>query len=307
MKNVTKTNVLFTFMVVSYILLIYIVRLLPSGMLSVNVRMILPELIMLVPAYFYVTVLKPDSLGDISFQNLSIADVLRIVLMTFCIIPAISLISSLSTFVVENHASNAISYTLSNPLWINLIVMAVIPAVCEEYLFRGLIFNGYKKKNPLKAMLMSSLLFGLIHMNVSQFLYATVMGFLFCILNFATGTLMASILAHCFFNGYNVIMASVQSDIVNEAQELSGEALTVTTTDYIITYSSLFIIAVILGFCAYRIFKKICANNRGYANVKRIFCKENRSSCDESQGRFFDWYIAVGIIICLIYIVLYGL
>ena len=68
MKNVTKTNILFTFMVASYLLLIYIVRLIPADVLNINIRLILPELIMLLPAFLYVTVLKPDNLGRINFS-----------------------------------------------------------------------------------------------------------------------------------------------------------------------------------------------------------------------------------------------
>lgn len=154
MKNVTKTNILFTFMVASYLLLIYIVRLIPADILNINIRLILPELIMLVPAFLYVTVLKPDNLGQINFSSPLLTNVIKIILFTFCVMPFITILNSISTIFVENHAANTMSYLTSNPLWLNILFIALIPAICEEYLFRGLLFHGYKRRNPLKAILM---------------------------------------------------------------------------------------------------------------------------------------------------------
>lgn len=307
MRNVTKTNVLFTFMVASYLILIYIVRLIPAGILNINIRLILPELIMLIPAFLYVTVLKPDNLGQISFSSPPLINVFKIILFTFCIMPFIAILNSISTVFVENHAANTMSYLSSNPLWLNVLFVAFIPAVCEEYLFRGLLFHGYKKRNPFKAMLMSSLLFGLIHMNVNQFIYAFVMGFILCMLVYATGTVLSSMIAHLTFNGINVVLAYYAENIMNAIEDKEGQAASLTAADYVAAYGVQLIIAALGLWLAYLLFKSICVENRGLENIKLIFKRENRQTYDESQGRFFDMYIMVGIILCMIYICFYGL
>lgn len=307
MKNVTKTNILFTFMVVSYLLLIYIVRLIPTSILNINIRLILPELIMLLPAFIYVTVLKPDNLGQINFSSPSITNVFKIILFTFCVMPFITILNSISTIFVENHAANTISYLTSNPLWLNILFIALIPAVCEEYLFRGLLFHGYKRRNPFRAMLMSSLLFGLIHMNVNQFVYAFVMGCILCMLVYATGTVLASMIAHFIFNGINVVISYYAEDILKQAEAVSDETVSLTAADYIVAYGIQIIIAAFGLLLAYMLFKSICRENRGMENIKLIFKKESRKLYDESQGRFFDAYVAVGIVLCMIYICFYGL
>ncbi len=307
MKNVTKTNILFTFMVASYLLLIYIVRLIPADVLNINIRLILPELIMLLPAFLYVTVLKPDNLGRINFSFPSLTNVIKIILFTFCVMPFITILNSISSIFVENHAANTMSYLTSNPLWLNILFIALIPAVCEEYLFRGLLFHGYKKRNPLKAVLMSSLLFGLIHMNVNQFVYAFVMGCILCMLVYITGTVLSSMIAHFIFNGINVVLSYYSENMLKEYEAAGGEEIVLSASDYVIAYGIQITLAVLGLVLAYMLFKSICRENRGMENIKLIFKKENRSQYDESQGRFFDAYIAVGIILCMIYICFYGL
>lgn len=307
MNNVTKTNILFTFMVVSYLLLIYIVRLIPISVLNINIRLILPELIMLLPAFIYVTVLKPDNLGQINFSSPSITNVIKIILFTFCIMPFITILNSISTIFVENHAANTISYLTSNPLWLNILFIALIPAVCEEYLFRGLLFHGYKRRNPFRAILMSSLLFGLIHMNVNQFVYAFVMGCILCMLVYATGTVLSSMIAHFIFNGINVVISYYAEDILKQAEAVSDETVSLSAADYIVAYGIQIIIAAFGLLLAYMLFKSISRENRGMENIKLIFKKESRRTYDDSQGRFFDAYVAVGIVLCMIYICFYGL
>lgn len=307
MKNVTKTNILFTFMVASYLLLVYIVRLIPTNIININIRLLLPELIMLLPAFLYVTVLKPDNLGQISFSSPTLINVFRIILFTFCIMPFIAIINSITTIFVENYAASTMSYLSANPLWLNVVSIALVPAVCEEYLFRGLLFNGYKKRNPFKAMLMSSLLFGLIHMNVNQFVYAFIMGCILCMLVYATGTVFASMLAHFVFNGINVVISYYFEKITKEMEGTVNQTISYTAMDYIIAYGIQILIAVLGLILAYLLFKRICRENRGIENIKLIFKKENRQSYDESQGRFFDPYVIVGIVLCMIYICFYGI
>ena len=49
------------------------------------------------------------------------------------------------------------------PLWLLVLIVAVTPALCEETLFRGLLFSGLSRAGPAVALVASSLLFGLAH------------------------------------------------------------------------------------------------------------------------------------------------
>ena len=60
-----------------------------------------------------------------------------------------------------------------------MFFVGILAPVCEEVVFRGAIFGGMKKEgNIFKAVMVSGLLFGLLHMNINQASYAFVIGIL---------------------------------------------------------------------------------------------------------------------------------
>ena len=78
-----------------------------------------------------------------------------------------------------------------------LVLNAVLPALCEEFLHRGVLLNGLVKQFGVRrALLWSSLLFGLMHMNVGQFFYASILGWFMGTVALATGSLWGSIIIH---------------------------------------------------------------------------------------------------------------
>ena len=58
----------------------------------------------------------------------------------------------------------------------SLLSVAILPAFCEEFIHRGMLLSSYNKLGFKKAVLISGLMFGLIHLNVGQFFYATIIG-----------------------------------------------------------------------------------------------------------------------------------
>jgi uncharacterized protein len=78
------------------------------------------------------------------------------------------------------------------------IAMIVVAApIFEELLFRGVILNGFLKRySPMKAILLSSFLFGLIHLNPWQFITAFGLGLMLGWLYWKTGSLLPCIFLH---------------------------------------------------------------------------------------------------------------
>ena len=82
-------------------------------------------------------------------------------------------------------------------LFISIILTAVLPAVCEEFLHRGVLLNGLIKQHGVRnAILLSSLLFGLMHMNAGQFFYASILGWFMAMTALSAGSLWGSIIVH---------------------------------------------------------------------------------------------------------------
>ncbi|MBQ7380753.1 MAG: CPBP family intramembrane metalloprotease [Clostridia bacterium] len=82
---------------------------------------------------------------------------------------------------------------------------AVIPAFAEELLFRGVILSNLKPYGKGMAVVLSALLFGLMHMNASQLLYATAAGLVLGAVYVATDSLWLCILIHFSNNLFSLL------------------------------------------------------------------------------------------------------
>ena len=88
-----------------------------------------------------------------------------------------------------------------------LVCLALLPALAEELLFRGLLLGRLKARwGPNVALTLSSLLFGAAHLDLAQGLAATVLGVFLGGLRLRTGSVHASILCHASNNGIAVLL-----------------------------------------------------------------------------------------------------
>ncbi|MEZ6078854.1 MAG: type II CAAX endopeptidase family protein [Pirellulaceae bacterium] len=100
------------------------------------------------------------------------------------------------------------SLVLSQPLWIILLLMAALPAICEELAFRGFIFGGLLHKNgALRAIVVSALFFGFTHPVLQQSIAASLMGLMLGLIAWRTGGVLCTILVHAINNTLSLTMA----------------------------------------------------------------------------------------------------
>ena len=93
------------------------------------------------------------------------------------------------------------------PVWLAIIAFAIVPAVVEEYVFRGLILGAYMKVDMRAAVVISSLFFALLHFSLGSILYGFFYGCLFALIRIATGSMIYSMAMHLVFNAVNVMVA----------------------------------------------------------------------------------------------------
>ena len=95
---------------------------------------------------------------------------------------------------------------------ISAITLCVIAPFVEEMLFRGLFLRGFLfNYSPARSIVLASLLFGLAHLNVYQFVVASILGLLSGWLYVATRSLWPAILEHAIYNA-GVMVYYAQSD-----------------------------------------------------------------------------------------------
>jgi hypothetical protein len=94
---------------------------------------------------------------------------------------------------------------------VNVLVMAVIPAFCEELCFRGALQRIMIQicKRPLMGILVSAFLFSFFHFQFEGFLPRMFLGVLLGAAYWYSGSLWVPILAHFFFNAVQVVFAMV--------------------------------------------------------------------------------------------------
>ena len=92
------------------------------------------------------------------------------------------------------------NFIRSHPL-MAFLTITVAAAILEELLFRGIILKFMLKiYSPWKAIILSAVIFGAFHMNIWQFVGATLIGLYFGYLYWRTGSLFYPILLHFLNN-----------------------------------------------------------------------------------------------------------
>ena len=92
-------------------------------------------------------------------------------------------------------------------LLLNLVIIALIPAVGEELTFRGVIQQGLTRRmNPHVAIILSAAIFSFIHFQFYGFLTRMFLGMLLGYMFYITGSLWTSILMHFLNNGSAVLI-----------------------------------------------------------------------------------------------------
>jgi uncharacterized protein len=92
-------------------------------------------------------------------------------------------------------------------LILNILVIAIIPGIGEELIFRGIIQRElHRYFHPAWAILFASILFSAFHLQFAGFLPRMVLGAILGALYYWTGSLWPSIVVHAFNNGLQVMM-----------------------------------------------------------------------------------------------------
>ncbi|MGM9741117.1 MAG: lysostaphin resistance A-like protein [Candidatus Cryptobacteroides sp.] len=114
----------------------------------------------------------------------------------------------------------ALNSMVEGRVWMNFLCVSVFAPFFEEWLCRGMVLRGllnYSRKDgqygikPAYAIVLSSLFFGLIHLNPWQALPAFALGCLFGYVYYRTGSLKLTMLMHFTNNTFALIFSNIDS------------------------------------------------------------------------------------------------
>ncbi len=88
---------------------------------------------------------------------------------------------------------------------LNLISVAILPAILEEMSFRGFLLEKLRPLGDRFAVLMSAVLFGLLHGNIVQIPFAFLLGLFFGYVTVRTNNIFIAIFLHFLNNAISVL------------------------------------------------------------------------------------------------------
>lgn len=88
----------------------------------------------------------------------------------------------------------------------DVIYIGALPALVEEFALRGVVMQPLRRYGDTFAILMSSLVFALMHGNLIQIPFAFIVGIAIGYLVIATGSIWTGVLIHFFNNLYSVVI-----------------------------------------------------------------------------------------------------
>lgn len=163
---------------------------------------------------------------------------------------------------------------------LTVIGTAVIPAICEEFAMRCCCLQLLKKYGKGFAVFAVSIVFGLLHGNVIQFVFAFLVGLVLGFMTVKTDSVVPAILVHAFNNG----MSAVNSVVTYAAGEDISEKVLVVM--YLFWFASGVISALYLLFT-------------------NSFKRENKRKSLLTTGERFSAFLFPGMIIPFIILIVF--
>lgn len=159
-------------------------------------------------------------------------------------------------------SANSVSYPLNTKNYlISLISLALIPAICEELFFRGVLVNSLKEKGDIFAIIFSSIMFAIFHFSLSQLLYPICFGLILSIVYLRTKNIFFPMLLH----------------FVNNALTISIQYFSHTTSQFSHSFLNLmyaiitFAIWIVIMYYLFKDFKSHQKNNSSNVDLKNSY------------------------------------
>jgi hypothetical protein len=266
-------------------------------------------IVFFVPMAFYF-IAKGKSVREvIPFKRLSLKNAAYVVAISLLMMPIMAVISQITDLFVDSSVNDGFNeIMLDFPWWVSFISMAILPPFFEESMFRGFILTGYKRSGFVKAVVVSALFFGMMHLDLYQLPYATFAGIMFASLVYYTGSIWASMLAHFVVNGSQTVLFIISAKMMN-INELS-ELETYSTMDEKIAaiYSMLGLMIVTLPFLLFLLNGFVKRNKQSReeycgnpVSVGDEFSEYAEQPTEPVKHSFIDKYFVLSVVIYALY------
>ncbi len=193
------------------------------------------------------------------------------------------------------------------------ISTAIVPAFCEEFLFRGMVLENLLPFGKWSAILISAISFGLMHQNIEQLFYATVAGVVLGIIYVETGNIWTCTLLHMFNN----LVSVLETVVWERCPEETAAKISLIIEGFIFFAGFLSLIYIVTKFFKRRKREKNAAYLNSYVYENGLFGRDFEGSLTQNvatektikRNRIVKFYFSPAMIcyiaICVLKMILY--
>ncbi len=258
---------------------------------------LIAQIFSIVPALLFVKLyIKKDSSNTTKKLYISRPRMLIISVAIIYIVQIFFTLFVFRLFGIDYDVLNTIDFThMDTPFakFLVLFTLAIVPAIFEELFFRKSLIDLLKPYGASFAIIFSSILFGLMHMNLSQSLFAFTIGLVFGSIYYYTKDIKISMLIHFINNG----VAALTLILANTTIKMPYLGIPIPCEAII---SLLLMIAMIVGLVFAIIFVSKVTKEKKWRRIPFL-----QKSCDNQFKYrylflFYDYVFDFSVIILLI-------
>ena len=311
--NAKKTNWLFTVVIllnfVTVVAVAYLAEYRNTEIATIP-ALLLSQALLFVPAILFLAGSKTKWKELIAAEKPKWVTSLLVVVITYLCMPLIVTVNAVSMLFVENEVTNLQPLLQGVPWWQIVLMVGIIGPVSEEFVFRGVIYHGYRKSGRIvTAMILSAFLFGLMHMNFNQMSYAIVVGVIGVLLIEGTGSIFYSILFHMCVNLTNVVQILLQDPQTASMDAAQTEQMIETMMQMPYKQAMCIVIAVYAVIACFTtalagcLYYMILKREGRVGHIRLLFSKEGSSNVTGDGHRIWSWPLVFSVLICLAYMI----
>ena len=255
--TVTGVNKVFLFVAIINIVFSLIVELVDiayGGFLDDNMMLLLLMIqfyCVLFPALFYMIGNKINIKETLRFNSPGILPSFLIILISAPAFYAASALNSVVIYILQFIGQAPEDTVIPLPqnlgeVFISILVIAVAPSVCEEILHRGILLKAYENRGTMKAVVISGIMFGVFHFDITNLFGPILLGILFGYYVVKTNSIFAGVIAHFMNNFLATVLQYLTKDLENDMSFYTLEDLGYTLMFGVICTA--FVFMLLIGF-----------------------------------------------------------
>ncbi len=279
-------------------------RLIPAARIAVSDSpylsvIVIQLLVFALPSVFWCTLRGKEYRKGLRIRPFSLSSVILIVSASVLLISGTGLIGAgMSAAFPEAFASSQTEYYglsadagVTDGLYL-VIAMAIVPAITEEVLFRGIVLTEYTAQGVFTAVFISSLSFAMSHFSFVRLPVYLFGGLVLAAVTFACRSLIASVIVHVL---NNVFVIFFEEKVIYMAKRQNVSSVLIL----FILACAFFIAAVVCAFEAAALYKAYGKGNAdsGYLPEKK---KKRTSLTYFSEALFSPTFLVAAVIFVVV-------